>query len=368
MPEAFSVCFATDIPHDGLALEGRASACNPHALPPSLQATRTSGIACSWLECRASDGALAGLWPMAPAHMLPGISVLQAPVYPRFDLVGTPLVEATRAATALRSMLMALKGGLTPCTVLSVRNMQADGALWDTLLALQSEGLIAITVLDCWERALLERSFAADAESYLAACLSSGSRKRLRAKRRALEDQGRLHLEVHTVPHGIAGACETFLALEAAGWKGRAGSALQQTPGDARYVTGVLTAMAADERGFIAELRSDGRCIASGLFLRCGGSVFFWKTTYDETLAKESPGVIFDMMLTEWLYTQPWFERLDTGSDDSVDPATLIWKQRRRMANIVINLEPNALGAKVYVASQRLRRWAKEWRNRVWKN
>jgi Acetyltransferase (GNAT) domain len=365
MPERFVVSFGKDIPCDGMALEALATIGNPHALPPCLRALQDSGYTTSWIECRTPEGVLAGLWPMSLRRPMPGLRMLQAPLVPRYDLAGAPLVTAADTAVVVRSMLMELKRGLAPCKVLSVRNLQADGVIWESMLALRDEGLISLAVLETWERALLDRAAALDSATYLSASLSSGNRKRLRSKRRTLEEQGPLTLRVHTAPSAVALASETYLSLEAAGWKGRTGTALQQKPADARYVMAVLQAMAAVERSFVAELRMGERCIASGLFLRCGGEVFFWKTTYDETLAKESPGVIFDMMLTDWLYQQSWFERLDTGSDDSVDPATLIWKQRRPMANVVIGLEPNALAGRIVVTSLQLRRWAKSLRDRL---
>jgi Acetyltransferase (GNAT) domain len=365
MPERFAVSFGMEVPGDALALESQAAVCNPHALPPCLRASRESGHVPSWLECRRPDGTLAGLWPLVLRRSWLGMSVLHAPLLPRYDLAGAPLVTAADAAKILRSMLTGLKDGLAPCKVVSISNLQADGAVWDSLLAMRDEGLISLAVLETWERAVLERGSAPDSAACLTASLSSGSRKRLRTKRRTLEEQGPLSLRVHTAPSAVALAGESFLSLEAAGWKGRSGTALRQNPADARYVMDTLQAMAEAERGFIAELRMGERCIASGLFLRCGGEVFFWKTTYDETLAKESPGVIFDMMLTDWLYQQPWFERLDTGSDDSVNPATLIWKQRRPMANVVIGLEPKAWGSTVLAAARRMRGWAKKVRNRL---
>jgi hypothetical protein len=157
---------------------------------------------------------------------------------------------------------------------------------------------------------------------------------------------------------------ETFCALEAQGWKGREGTALQTLPADSAYVGDLLDAMAAAHMAFTGVLTVEDKPVAAGLFLRSGGEVVFWKTTYDETLSKQSPGVIFDIMLTEHFYAQPWFERLDTGSDNSVDPATLIWKQRRRMANIVIDLKPGSIKGAMTAAALKLRALLRRWKNR----
>ena len=113
--------------------------------------------------------------------------------------------------------------------------------------------------------------------------------------------------------------------------------------------------MATSGNAFAAVFHAGRAPVAAGLFLRNGGEAVFWKTTYDEAHAKHSPGVLFDIALTEWLYAQPWFERLDAGHDDSVDPSDLIWKQRRKMADIVIDIAPGSLRGRIVVLGQRLR-------------
>ncbi len=364
-PGQFSVVLTDTIPSDAVDLESCAAACNPHALPAALRGAHTAGVRASTLQCRNRSGDLVGLWPLGTSRPPPGLSILGGPLVPLYDLAGAPLLDAQQATAILSAMLAGLAEGLAPGRALLIRNLQTEGAVWDAFLALQRERVIAISTVETWDRAILDRSAAPTAELYGTQSLSSGTRKRLRAKRRALEDQGSLALVVHDSPEAVQPAFETFLALEAAGWKGRAGTALGQRPGDARYVVSVLRSMAETGRAFMLELRVGERTIGSGLFLRCSGEVFFWKTAYDETLAKESPGVLFDLMLTEWLYAQPWFRRLDTGSDASVDPASLIWKQRRPMANVVISLSPWSVQGRALVAGQKLRRWLKGLKRRV---
>jgi CelD/BcsL family acetyltransferase involved in cellulose biosynthesis len=364
MSEALTVQFSDAIPDDALALE-RSPAANPHALPAALSAARASGSGARLLLCRDSDGVLIGLWPLGIARVPPGLRILRSPLVPLYDLSGNPLIASDRALDVLRAMVLELRKPSSQPRVMMLRNLQADGPVWDALQTLRHDGLISVQPLEQWERAILDRSAAGSADAYIEQSLSSGSRKQLRRKRKALEEHGPLSLLIHDKPDGISAAFDGFLDLEASGWKGRNGTALRQKPDDARYVLGVLRAMAGVDRAFLAELRMGGNAIASGLFLRCGAEAFFWKTTYDEIFASQSPGVIFDVMLTQWFYDQPWFQRLDTGSDDSVDPPSLIWKQRRPMANVVISLDPDALHGRAVVAGLKLRRWAKTVKNRL---
>jgi CelD/BcsL family acetyltransferase involved in cellulose biosynthesis len=195
--------------------------------------------------------------------------------------------------------------------------------------------------------------------------MSGTQRKRLRAKRKAQErEAGPLALKIAHGADALAGAFRIYLALEAAGWKGRAGTALARDAAGRAYVEDVLLSLAEAEGAFAAVMSAGAEPVAAGLFLRAGGEAVFWKTAYDERFARHSPGVLFDLALTDWLYGQRWFERLDAGHDDSVDPDGLVWKQRRRMADILIDLAPGSAQGRLAVAGLRLRRLLRDWNRR----
>ncbi len=234
--------------------------------------------------------------------------------------------------------------------------MTAEGPAWEALAELADERRIGLHVLARWDRALLERAAAPDANGYFERFHGAEQRKALRRKRRRLAEAGALSFSLFDDPGGVEAALTIFCRLEAEGWKGRAGTALEQDPAGRAYVAAVLGGMAEAGSAFIAVLSAGDAPLAAGLFLRAGGEVLFWKTAYDERQAKHSPGVVFDVMLTEWLYDQPWFERLDAGHDDSVDPATLIWRQRRPMADLLIDLAPGSLAGRLALAGLTLRR------------
>jgi hypothetical protein len=306
-----------------------------------------------------------GLWPMAVRRVWPGLNALQAPCHPKYDVNGGPMVPDEAAGVLIPELLST--SGLphqSPGIILA-QAVIAEGPVWEALRSAAASGVIGLAVVAEWERALLKRSAAVSAAAYFENFMSGGQRKRLRQKRRALEDlHGAFRLDVAMDAAAVTSAMSVFCDLEAGGWKGREGTALAQHPADLAYVADVMASMAEAGEAFAIVMRGGEHVLAAGLFLRCGGEAVFWKTAYDEALSRHSPGVVFDVMLTEWLYGQPWFERLDTGSDDSVDPDTLIWKQRRRMADIIVNLDPGALRGHAIVAGQRLRRWLRSLKHR----
>ncbi len=323
-------------------------ALNPHALPPATAASARHLPGCVMLG--ADDGAC---WPLRLGRVWPGVRALRGPRHPRYDLAGGPHAAD---ADALRRLLDLRPWPSAWPRLLAIGAMTAQGPAWEALQALVLERHIGLHVLARWDRALLERSAAPDVAGYFERFHGAEQRKALRRKRRRLAEVGALTFRTFDDPAGVQSALAVFGRLEAGTWKGRAGTALDQDPAGRAYVADVLSGMAGAGSAFAAVLSAGDAPLAAGLFLRAGGEVLFWKTAYDERQAKHSPGVIFDVMLTEWLYDQPWFVRLDTGHDDSVDPATLIWRQRRPMADVLIDLAPGSAAGRLALAGLTLRR------------
>jgi hypothetical protein len=303
-------------------------------------------------------------WPCRLARLLPGLQVLMSPRLTLYETDGGPDVADDSADALLALLLNADSFPAGWPHILVAQRIVAEGPVWEALQRLVASGAIAIHPIVDWERSILDRRTAADAETYVSQAHSPSRVKRLRQKRKALERLGSLKLEVASEPEHLQDAVDTFCALEAAGWKGAAGTALARDPDGLAYVAGLMAVLEAEGNAFALTLRLDDRAIASSLFVKSGGDVVFWKTAYDESLAKYSPGVVLDLFVTEWLYAQPWFETMDTGHDDSVDPAREIWSERRKMATVVIDMKPGSMKGRIVVAWLRGRQALRSWRNR----
>ena len=121
--------------------------------------------------------------------------------------------------------------------------------------------------------------------------------KELRRQRRRLEDSGAL---VHMAASGPAAAVALtdFMALEAAGWKGRAGGAARAHAATEAFMREAVTALAAKGDARIDRLIHDGHSVAASITLRSGNAAWFWKIAYDEAFARASPGVQLTLDLT----------------------------------------------------------------------
>lgn len=122
--------------------------------------------------------------------------------------------------------------------------------------------------------------------------LSRNRRKALRRHRRKLEEAGVVQFEVHDGRTGLDDLIAEVFAVEAAGWKGRNGTAMSSDPRTAGFYTDV--ARWAADRGWLrlALLRFDGRPIACDFALEQGGAWYTLKAGYDEEFRSFGPGAL----------------------------------------------------------------------------
>jgi CelD/BcsL family acetyltransferase involved in cellulose biosynthesis len=119
---------------------------------------------------------------------------------------------------------------------------------------------------------------------------SARFRANLRRRERRLLELGAVAIRRAGAPEEADAALDDFLALEASGWKGRAGSAIAEDATLVRFYRAVIRDAA--RRGALAvrSLTLDGRPVAVHLGLVHRGVYHLPKTAYDEGLAHVSPG------------------------------------------------------------------------------
>jgi CelD/BcsL family acetyltransferase involved in cellulose biosynthesis len=130
-----------------------------------------------------------------------------------------------------------------------------------------------------------------DADALLAS-VSRNLRSQLGRRRRALERTGDLRLRTVTGGADVAPALEAVLRLEAAGWKGRAGSAILSEPATERLYRSFAAAAARSGILRIYLLELDGTVVAGDIGCAHRGVGYLLKTTFDEGLSRMSPGMV----------------------------------------------------------------------------
>lgn len=179
-------------------------------------------------------------------------------------------------------------------------------------------------------RALLEGP--ANAAAYLQAAMSAKKRKELRRQHTRLAEQGALTFERIEGDEGLDRWIAEFLALEAAGWKGAAGSALAQSRETRTLFAEALAGAAAAGRLERLALRLDGRAIAMLVNFLTPPGAYSFKTAYDETFARFSPGMLLQLENLA-LIERPGIAWADSCAAEGHPMIERLWRARRHMVS-----------------------------------
>lgn len=145
-----------------------------------------------------------------------------------------------------------------------------------------------------------------------------------RRSRKAMREHD-TQLELIAAPEHASSLLEEGLALEAAGWKGRRGTAILDSPATACFYREI--ARRADERGELrlSSLRIDRRLVAFDLALLVDNRYYLLKTAFDESARSLSPGLVLRRAVVEQCFRSgldahkflgidmPWKRLFSTG-------------------------------------------------------
>lgn len=176
------------------------------------------------------------------------------------------------------------------------------------------------------ERALLDTQL--DAETSLRDALGPKKLKELRRQRNRLSDDGEVRFSVSVSPQQTEAALDAFLRLERAGWKGKRGTALGAKEGLNRFIREAVRKLAPQGKFEVALLTRGPDVIAAGLIARQGDRAYYFKTAYEESLAKFSPGVQLTLELTRHFCADETLRSVDSTATADHPMINGIWKGR----------------------------------------
>ena len=246
----------------------------------------------------------------------------------------TPLLDREQAeASALDIMNQARAAG---AHALILRDVTLDGPAMKAFREeLRRDGL-RVRLLHSHLRAALDAT--RDADELLQEALGAKKLKELRRQRNRLADHGAVRFDVARTPEDVAPALETFLTLEASGWKARRGTALVQDAGDAAFIRRAAVALAANGQCEIITLRAGVAPVAAGIVLRHRDRAFFFKLGADERFARFSPGVQLTLELTRHLCADAQIRFADSTAAPDHPMINPIWRGRLAIGDVLIPL------------------------------
>lgn len=218
---------------------------------------------------------------------------------------------------------------------LHLAKLPSESALHAALrnvLALQQR---PATVVQSVERALLASDLAP--EAYFEQSMSSKKRKELRRQYNRLSEEGELYFHRSEGSEGIEAWIDAYLFLEKSGWKGEQGSSLADHSDTSEFFRAAITGAAEAGRLERLTLTLDGRPIAMlANFLTPPGAYSF-KTTFDESYGRFSPGVLLQRENLE-LLARDGIEWADSCAAADHPMIERIWRERRALVSCNIAL------------------------------
>jgi CelD/BcsL family acetyltransferase involved in cellulose biosynthesis len=267
------------------------------------------------------------------------LPILEGWTHP-FAPLGTPLVDRGAVAAVVASFLDHVAGDAALPKLLMLPLLDESGPVARALRTAVGGSGGAHAVYGRHRRAALRRD--GDAAQYVERAIGKKRHKEFQRLRRRLAEAGPVAFEVARSPAAVAAALQDFLALEAKGWKGAAGTALIQAPELRRFAETAVDALAVQGRAGVARLALGSRPIACVVTLQSAGGAWCWKIAYDESLARFSPGVQVMMALTEALLADDAVVFADSCATPDHPMIDHLWRERFAMADLMIALQPGA--------------------------
>ncbi|MBZ9815921.1 GNAT family N-acetyltransferase [Mesorhizobium sp. CA7] len=258
-----------------------------------------------------------------------------------FGPLGTPLVDRDDPVGVIEDFFSMLsRPHLKLPKVFVLPDMRLDGPVASLLTSFaDSRGLTMVTTGKV-ERPVLDSD--ADGEEYLKASLRAHHYREFRRLKRRLADLGKLEHTVARGPDEIRHAIESFLTLEAAGWKGRERTAMAIDRYRAAFAREAVHRLAEQDMCRIHLLTLDGRTIACLVVFVEAGVAYTWKTAYDEALSAYSPGTLLMIEVTRQHLDDPNIIMTDSCAVPDHPVMSRLWSERKPMGTLVIGLTPDA--------------------------
>lgn len=245
-----------------------------------------------------------------------------------------PLLRQGAAARALAAVGQWINRSTDTVPLLDWHHVTADGPLREAIGTMIDENGWTATSRDTYGRALLARC--QDSETYQQEKLSRHQRHELRRQRRRLAELGPLEARVCQPDENVETWIEDFLALEAAGWKGRDGTAISSNPADREWFTRSMRAGFAEGRvGFLGLFLND-RPVALKCNFLCPPGSYAFKIAFDESYPKFSPGVLLEIDNIDWFHAQANLEWMDSCAARDHSMINRIWGNRRQIERLLI--------------------------------
>jgi CelD/BcsL family acetyltransferase involved in cellulose biosynthesis len=173
--------------------------------------------------------------------------------------------------------------------------------------------------------------------------ISSRRRYDLRRARRRAEKHGEVGVEIiRPTPQEFHDLLPAFIEVEAAGWKGRRGSALKENERLRKFFTSYGEIAARQDLLTISSLKIGDSTAAVQLGVEFGGSFWVLKIGYDERWAKCSPGMQLTHEMVRYCFERGLSRYELLGAEE---PWQRVWAggEREHMTAVLYPFNPSGM-------------------------
>ena len=286
-----------------------------------------------------------------------------------FGPLGTPLIDRDDPVGVIEDCFTMLgRKHLQLPRVFVMPEVRLDGPFATILRSFASSRDLTLVTTNEIDRPFLESDL--DPDDYLRKAVRSHHLREYRRQRRRLQEQGPVEHTVARTPDDIRLGVETFLTLEAGGWKGRERTAMAIDRFRAAFAREAVYRLAERDLCRVHTLSVGGKPIACLIVFIENGVAYTWKTAYDEAYSGYSPGAQLMLDVTRTHLDDPNIDATDSCAVPDHPIMSRLWMERRKVGTLVIGLTPEADRAARQAASQlhmyrETRNFARILRNRV---
>ena len=282
------------------------------------------------------DGRLIGLLPLCVARHYGRMRASHVENWQHHhDFLGTPLVRGGAEQAFWSAILDHLDRSDWAPGFLHASGLVEDGPVHRGLEAAARALGRSCPIVHRTVRAELASSLSPTA--YYEARVRKKKRKELKRLQTRLAEMGDVSAQTLACDEDVGPWIDQFLALERAGWKGRAGSALGCAPATETFFREAVTGAAAAGRLDFLRLDLDGRPIAMLVNFLAPPGAFSFKIAFDEDFARFSPGVLIQLENLQVLARGDiaWMDSCAVENHSMIDS---LWGERRSVVRVTVRL------------------------------
>jgi CelD/BcsL family acetyltransferase involved in cellulose biosynthesis len=279
---------------------------------------------------------LTGLFPLESRRRYKGLPIRHVRLWRHLHcFLTTPLIRAGYARETWQAFFGWLASDPRSGALFELSLIAGDGPCHQALIDHLHRSSRPSRVDECYTRALFRPG--ADAESDLAGALSGRHRRKIKRQEKQLAELGHLEYDALGPKDDVEKRIEEFLALEASGWKGRAGDALAAREVERSYFRAIVGEAFRSGRLSMLALRLDGRPIAYKCDFLAGRGAFTFKIAFDESYARYSPGLLLEIHAIQRLHAQSAIEWVDSCTHPANFMFNRIWLERRTIETLLVS-------------------------------